>query len=168
MNNKSLNMERAKTNTTNYVLQTVLLKDVFEAIKSNVVPKPLTVLMKIDIEHFECRAFLGSPEILRQNQDVKLLAVIMEWTFEGQNGKYSEQCPKDKVISLAKLFLMNGFTPFQLNSIENSIHARENDYQAIVYSMNNLPAICFQRYDIVFQFFDWNDLIVIDAVGVEI
>ena len=36
---------------------------------------------KIDIEHFECRAFLGSPEILRQNQDVNLLAVIMEWTF---------------------------------------------------------------------------------------
>ena len=124
--NQSLKMEQARPNTTNDALQTVLLKDIFEAIKTNVVPKPLTVLMKIDIEHFECRAFLGSPEILRQNQDVNLLAVIMEWTFKGQNGKYSEQCPKEKVISLAKLFLMNGFTPFQLSEgINRVIYGKE-------------------------------------------
>ena len=119
-NNQSIKRDQVRTDTTNNV-ETVLLNDVFEAIKSNVVPKPLTVLMKIDIEHFECRAFLGSPEIFRQNQDVKLLAVIMEWTFEGQNGKYSEQCPKEKVISLAKLFLMNGFTPFQLSEGVNRV-----------------------------------------------
>ena len=84
-------------------------------------PTPLNVLMKIDIEHFECRAFLGSPEILRQNQNIKLLAVIMEWTFKDQNGTYSEQCPKAKVMSLTKLFLENGFTPFQLNEGVNRV-----------------------------------------------
>ena len=50
---------------------------------------------------------------MRQNQDIRLLAVIMEWTFKGQNGSYSEACPKEKVINLTKLFLENGFTPFQ-------------------------------------------------------
>ena len=124
-NNQSIRREQVRTNTTNDV-ETVLLNDVYEAIKANVVPKPLIVLMKIDIEHFECRALLGSPEILRQNQDVKLLAVIMEWTFEGKNGKYSEQCPKDKVVSLAKLFLMNGFAPFQLSEgINRVIYGKE-------------------------------------------
>ena len=112
--NQSLNTKTKNQNLSKNMLQTVLLKDVIDAMpKTNVVSTPLSVLMKIDIEHFECRAFLGSPEILRQNQTISLLAVIMEWTFEGQNGSFSEACPKDKVIDLTKLFLENGFTPFQ-------------------------------------------------------
>ena len=119
--NQTLKIESKNSTFSKNVLQTVLLKDVFEAIKTHIVPTPLNVLMKIDIEHFECRAFLGSPEILRQNQNIKLLAVIMEWTFKDQNGTYSEQCPKAKVMSLTKLFLENGFTPFQLNEGVNRV-----------------------------------------------
>ena len=93
----------------------MLLGDIFKEVRETVSPKPSQILMKIDIEHFECRAFLGSPEVITQPQDIPILAVIMEWVFLRPNGAYSEQCPKDKVIELTKLFLNNGYTPFQVN-----------------------------------------------------
>ena len=96
-------------------LRTVLLGDIFNEVKETVNPKPSQILMKIDIELFECRAFLGSPEVLTQPQEIPIVAVIMEWEFLRPNGTYSEQCPKEKVIELTKLFLNNGYTPFQVN-----------------------------------------------------
>ena len=96
-------------------LRTVLLGDIFNEVKETVNPKPSQILMKIDIELFECRAFLGSPEVLTQPQEIPIVAVIMEWVFLRPNGAYSEQCPKEKVTELAKLFLNNGYTPFQVN-----------------------------------------------------
>ena len=68
----------------------------------------------MDIELFECKAFLGSPEVLKQPQTIPILAVIMEWVFLLEEGKYSEQCPKEKVIELTKVFLDNGYTPFRV------------------------------------------------------
>ena len=119
-------MGKFTSNFSRSFQKTVLLKDVFEAINVNIVPKPSVIMMKIDIEHFECRAFLGSSEVLQQNQDVALLAVIMEWTFGGQNGTYSEQCPKEKVVSLTKLFLSKGYVPFQVTKgIRRIIHGGE-------------------------------------------
>ena len=42
------------------VVQTVLLSDIFkEALRQS---QPNNVIMKVDIETFECRAFLGSPQ----------------------------------------------------------------------------------------------------------
>ena len=38
----------------------------------------------------------------------------MEWNFLKRNGDYSEQCPKERVIELAKLFLNNGYIPFHV------------------------------------------------------
>lgn len=70
--------------------------------------------MKIDIELFECRSFLGSPEVLTQPQEIPLIAVLMEWAFLEKHGTYSEQCPKGMVIELAKMFLDNGYKPFRV------------------------------------------------------
>ena len=70
--------------------------------------------MKIDIEFFECRAFLGSPEVITHPQFIPIMAVIMEWMFLRDNASYSNMCPKDKVIELTKLFLYNGYTPFRM------------------------------------------------------
>ena len=95
-------------------LQTVLLGDILREVKRTVSPEPSQFLMKIDIELFECRAFLGSPEVILQPQDIPLIAVIMEWIFIREDGTYSEQCPKEKVIKLSKLFLNNGYTPFRV------------------------------------------------------
>ena len=64
-------------------------------------PKPSQIVMKVDIERFECRAFLGSPEVLSQPQEIPILAVIIEWYFLHYNmigGHYAELCPKEKVI----------------------------------------------------------------------
>ena len=96
-------------------LQTVLLKDIFYAIRHHTSSLPSAAVMKIDIENFECRAFLGSPEVLSPTQDIPLLAVIMEWTFPGENDLKGERCPKEKVVKLVKLFLHNGYTPFRLS-----------------------------------------------------
>ena len=95
-------------------LKTALLGDVFEAVWTTVLPLPSQLVMKIDIELFECKAFLGSPEVLTQPQAIPLLAVIMEWVFLRNKNTFSEQCPKDKVIGLAKLFLENDYTPFRI------------------------------------------------------
>ena len=95
-------------------LQTVLLEDVFRAIRSSISPAPSQILLKVDIEQFECRAFLGSPELLIQPQKIPVIAVIMEWTFLKDDGTYSEQCSKRKVRELGKLFLNNGYTPFRV------------------------------------------------------
>ena len=86
-------------------------------------PKPSQIVMKVDIERFECRAFLGSPEVLSQPQEIPILAVIMEWYFLG--GHYTELCPKEKVIQLAKLFLHNGYTPFKVD--ENRLELKKLD-----------------------------------------
>ena len=88
-------------------LRTVLLGDIFKEVEETVYPKPSQILMKIDIELFECRAFLGSPEVLTQPQEIPIIAVIMEWVFLRPNGAYSEQCPKDKVIELATIVRNN-------------------------------------------------------------
>ena len=103
-------------------LRTVLLGDIFNEVKEVVIPKPSQILMKIDIELFECRAFLGSPAVLTQPQEIPIVAVIMEWVFLRPNGAYSEQCPKEKVIELTKLFLDNGYTPFQVNGDRLQLH----------------------------------------------
>ena len=110
-----LSIYHVSANKREVVLRTVLLRDIFHEVKQTVSPMPSQIVMKIDIELFECRAFLGSPEVLTQPQDIPILAVIMEWVFLRPNGDYSEQCPKEKVIELAKLFLDNGYTPFQVN-----------------------------------------------------
>ena len=95
-------------------LQTILLEDVFRAIRSSISPTPSQILLKVDIEQFECRAFLGSPEVLIQPQEIPVIAVIMEWTFMKDDGTYSEQCSKRNVRELGKLFLNNGYTPFRV------------------------------------------------------
>ena len=71
---------------------------------------PSQILMKIDIEHFECRAFLGSPEVLTQPQIIPIIAVVMEWTFIDGDPR----CKKEQVRELAKMFLDNGYTPFKV------------------------------------------------------
>ena len=80
-------------------------------------PKPSQIVMKVDIERFECRAFLGSPEVLSQPQEIPILAVIIEWYFLNHNmlEVSAELCPKEKVIQLSKLFLDNGYTPFKVD-----------------------------------------------------
>ena len=90
----------------------MLLVDIFDEIKSTVFPRPSQIVMKIDIEFFECRAFLGSPEVITHPQDIPIMAVIMEWIFLRDDGSYTKMCPKDKLVELTKLFLNNGYTPF--------------------------------------------------------
>ena len=102
-------------------LRTVLLRDIFDEVRKRLSLKPSQIVMKLDIEQSECKAFLGSPEVLSQPQQIPVIAVIMEWTFLQPNGDYSERCPKERVIELTKLFLNNGYTPFQVNDAQKQL-----------------------------------------------
>ena len=103
---------------------------------------PSQILMKIDIEQFECRAFLGSPEVLAQPQIIPIIAVVMEWIFMENigGGQYSPICKKEQVRELAKLFLDNGYTPYKVNSF--------------IVPLNGLPQ--FSKLDISNFGVEWN------------
>ena len=98
----------------------MLLGDILRDIMETAARVPSQILMKIDIEHFECRAFLGSPEVLAQPQNIPIIAVVMEWIFTKNigGGQYSPICKKEQVRELARLFLDTGYTPFKVNSFK--------------------------------------------------
>ncbi len=65
----------------------MLLSDVFDAIYHDERSQGLlsrrekvVVVMKMDIEGFECRALLGSPSVLTDSRFF-VPYIIMEWTF---------------------------------------------------------------------------------------
>ena len=92
--------------------------------------------MKVDIEHSECKAFLGSPDVLLQPQKIPVIAVIMEWNFLKRNGDYSEQCPKERVIELAKLFLNNGYIPFHVKEPQKQLKKLNSSNYGVEWKTN--------------------------------
>ena len=96
------------------LIETVLLSDILDAAKE--IEKPTQVIIKIDIELFECRAFLGSAKEFKQPQDVPITAIIMEWVYKGGDGRFSDRCPEEKMRLMAKMLLDAGYVPF--NSLD--------------------------------------------------
>lgn len=125
-NGGSFVTENIRTGKRLIFVQSILLSDVFD----NIVLKrprqnPLTIIVKIDIERYECRAFLGSPTIL-QNPKFYIPYVLMEWFFAKRPSpyKYPKVCPKETVIQLANMFIENGYLPFSTN--KKLLHANES------------------------------------------
>ena len=96
-------------------LETVLLSDVIEAAKT--LENPKQIVIKIDVELFECRTFLGSSKVFNQPQEVSITAIIMEWVFKSNDDTYSKQCPMAKVKLMAKMFLNSGYIPFKTTDL---------------------------------------------------
>ena len=95
----------------NQELETVLLSDIIEAAK--ILENPKQIVIKIDVELFECRTFLGSSKEFKQPQEVQISAIIMEWVFTSDNGRYNEECPMEKMKRMTKMFLDSGYVPFK-------------------------------------------------------
>lgn len=85
------------------VVQTVLLSDIFEEAFRQSQPK--NVIIKADIETFECRAFLGSPQVFA-HPSVK--GVVFEWL------RVTDNCSKDDFKKVLDLFRGNGFKLYEL------------------------------------------------------
>ena len=104
------------------VVNSVLLSDIFGLISQLRKGKPTTtVIMKVDIETFECKAFLGSPKIF-EDPEIFIPYVVMEWHFLSQSdGKvsYSENCGEEKIKTLTKLFRKHGYVPFKVVILTN-------------------------------------------------
>ena len=99
---------------TDQQLQTVLLNDILKAVKRSENPKQ--IIIKIDVELFECRAFLGSSyEFFLQK--VPITAIIMEWLFVAPDDTYTEECPREKLERMTGMFLSAGYVPFKTEGI---------------------------------------------------
>ena len=103
-NNQNVNMHEMPVHT-------VLLSDVVDAILAKL-DYSTQMVIKMDIEGFECNAFLGSPQVLTSQQSISIVAVIMEWTFQ----RFQDRCTSEKAFRLKSLFLDAGYIPFYLHN----------------------------------------------------
>ena len=105
----------ATEDQNNQHLETVLLSDLVKTAK--MLENPKQIIIKIDIELFECRTFLGSSNVINHPQPVPISAIIMEWVFKRNDGKFSLQCPIEKVKLMTKMFLKAGYVPFKTTNL---------------------------------------------------
>eukprot|EP00094_Tigriopus_californicus_P009283 TCALIF_08950-PA protein Name:"Protein of unknown function" AED:0.00 eAED:0.00 QI:122/1/1/1/0/0/3/163/190 len=74
-----------------------------------------TVVMKMDIEKYECRAFLGSSEIF-DIPNLYVSHIVMEWRFadrsKGSIVMYPPSCPETMLEDLINLFNDHDYYPF--------------------------------------------------------
>ena len=96
-------------------IQTVLLSDILQAIK--VASNPKKLIMKIDIELYECRAILGSQDIFNNVHKFQITAIIMEWMFILKDGTFTKECPREKLMSMVGLFLKAGYVPLNIKDL---------------------------------------------------
>lgn len=66
------------------------------------------IVMKMDIELSECRAFLGSPNVLTM-RSIKIPFILMEWHFKAP---FSKLCSQQEVRNMTSIFVENDYTPF--------------------------------------------------------
>ena len=117
-NNQNVNMHEMPVHT-------VLLSDVVDAILAKL-DYSTQMVIKMDIEGFECNAFLGSPQVLTSQQSISIVAVIMEWTFQ----RFHERCTSYNALQLKILFLNSGYLPFYLhNQTLAKLDVERNDWE---------------------------------------
>jgi len=71
---------------------------------------PTRVMIKVDIEYFECRAFLGSPEVLSKPE---IASIVFEWKMDAHA---EEICGQGAQLKMMRLFVENNFEPFYFDS----------------------------------------------------
>ena len=86
----------------------VLLNDIVDSMAQEGHQKSIEAVMKVDIESYECKAFLGSPDVF--NRGVCFRFIIMEWYFKGRMGS----CTKGELKSMTEMFSTNGYLPYRL------------------------------------------------------
>ena len=96
-------------------IKTVLLEDMVDTIKT--LANPQRLLIKMDIELFECRTILGSKSLFRKPQKIPIEAIVMEWLFRSPKGNFSKMCPEEKVIKMTKMFLDAGYVPYKSSDL---------------------------------------------------
>ena len=109
-------VDRESTNRYEIPVRTVLLSDIVDAIgySSARYNDSTPMLIKIDIEGYECNAFLGSSQVLTNQRPFTIVAVIMEvhglGVYAPSPGGYEV-----KFLQLKSLFMNAGYIPFYLH-----------------------------------------------------
>jgi FkbM family methyltransferase len=111
-------------------VHTILLTDVIDAINEKNYPrsssKRLPVVLKIDVESYECRAFLGSPDLLSDPR-AYIPYVIMEWAYL-DNDPNGDVCPEEMLRKVTAFFTSHNYTAFQLEDI---YHVGESEVKSM-------------------------------------
>ncbi len=97
-------------------VETILLADIFDRLISK---DKDAVIIKMDIEGYECDAILGSENVI---SDYDISLVVMEWRFRAAG--FSGPCPPEKRQRVAKVFTSNGFEPRSID-LETELDADE-------------------------------------------
>eukprot|EP00095_Tigriopus_kingsejongensis_P008465 maker-scaffold18_size714446-snap-gene-3.25 protein:Tk08465 transcript:maker-scaffold18_size714446-snap-gene-3.25-mRNA-1 annotation:"hypothetical protein CGI_10008025" len=102
-----------QTNPNMVQVEAIRLQGIMDEIKNEGdrirfdVTNPRVVVIKMDIEKYECRAFLGSREIFDMSE-IFIPYILMEWRFadrtKGSIVVYPPSCPVDMVEDLIYLF----------------------------------------------------------------
>merc|ERR1711974_335100 len=79
-------------------VRSILLSDLYTEAKES--SPTANVFMKVDIEGYECEAFIQSPKVL---EDPALKAVVFEWLGEVRS------CPEKDFLKVLSLLRKNGF-----------------------------------------------------------
>ena len=98
-------------------VKSVLLQDILDNMFADKTrrDKPV-VIMKLDIETFECRALLGSPDLFSLQQPYYVPFLVMEWYFATKNEEdkyvFPKSCPQTKLLRMRDLLLDKGYEPW--------------------------------------------------------
>ena len=126
----------------------VLLSDIFDNLvavireeQRRLVNPIITVVMKVDIESYECRVFLSqsTQERVFLRSDVFIPYILMEWVFDNMNqGHFSPVCPKEKVQEMAQMLTGHGYKPYFKNGIPlNESESGKWHYDCVVWKHKN-------------------------------
>ncbi|TRY79951.1 hypothetical protein TCAL_06553 [Tigriopus californicus] len=131
-------------------IQSVLLSDVIKHIQFNKrQTENLTIIMKVDIESYECRAFLGSPLVLNSTHSGFYIPyVVMEWTYaQGKQPpyKYPAACPRKSVVHMTNLFTANGYIPFSKNRIMLNPNTSDTWKADVIWQHKNAHQLFFDK-----------------------
>lgn len=67
--------------------------------------------------------FAGSKSILENDRKVNIIAIIMEWYFNGLNGlgNFPPSCPENKLKELTKLLISTNYTPYRIDHVTKKV-----------------------------------------------
>lgn len=112
-------------------LQLVLFSDILDAVilKHN----PEDIYIMIDIELYECRAFLGSKDALA-NKAIKVIMMEFKYIRMPNQNDINQYCNQSQAMEMIDMFLNYGFLPHKLDSFGQDLREISHDVQDSAWS----------------------------------
>lgn len=143
-------------------IHTILLTDIIDAINKKDYPrsgdKRLPIVLKIDVESYECRAFLGAPGLF-DDAHAYVPYVIMEWAYL-DNDPQGTVCPEEMLEKVTAFFTSHKYAPFQLEDIFNVLNREKKSMMwmdpavSVDWANSNVMWVHEDALPLILTFFD--------------